>query len=167
MNAPEAAGEIHSLLLIALIPKSMRRIPPDRTLHRNVLNFLPYLLDKLRAGLDCLSPAFETEPVRVATAELKTVQIVRRNCRDLPILIVDDLSKSDANFGFVSSLYNEASRLGVAVLVMTRDKAWANEMIEDVNCGVNVVPMMTIIRNPKERGDYSRFSEVPNFVWGL
>lgn len=110
--------------------------------------------------------------MRVATSELKTVQMVRRNCRDLPILIVDDLSKSDANFGFVSSLYNEASRLGVAVLVMTRDKAWANErMIEEVNGGVKVVPMMPIITNPKERGDCSRFiSEVPNWnemEWGL
>jgi hypothetical protein len=120
--------------------------------------------------LNCLSPAFETEPVRVATAELKTVQMLRPNCRDLPILIVDDLSKSDANFRFVSSLCNEASRLGVAVLVMTRDKAWANEMIKEVNCGVKVVPMMTIIRNPKERGDCSRFSEVPDWnemKWGL
>lgn len=44
INAPEAVGEIHSLLLPALIPKSMRRTPPNRRLHRNVLNSLPYLL---------------------------------------------------------------------------------------------------------------------------
>jgi hypothetical protein len=79
---------------------------------------------------------------------------------DLPLLIIDDYPKSEANATFLSRLYTQAWATKITVLILTKDSEWANKMIT-INGGVKILPMDKVIRNP--RGDrVTPFAVVPD-----
>lgn len=79
-----------------------------------------------------------------------------------PLIIIDDLARSEKNREFVAELYTEAHAAQVNVLILTKDKDWANDIIA-INGGVKILPMEEVINNPRKRPD-ERFTEIPEWT---
>jgi hypothetical protein len=86
---------------------------------------------------------------------------VHPSFKTTPLIIVDDLPRSDWNCEFVGRLYTAADAARVNVMILTNDREWANTMI-NINGGVKILPMEEVINNPRQRRDVP-FTDAP--IW--
>jgi len=100
----------------------------------------------------CIAPAAEQPRMELSGA--RSLQIEK--CRPttsrtaLPLLIIDDLAKSEKNEDFIARLYIRAHATKISVLILTKHAEWATKM-KNINGGVKILPVDGVISNP--RGD--------------
>jgi hypothetical protein len=164
LGAPDAAPIIHNLLVRALKPKEMRR-----TVH---VSSMWALIDSFRSKLwrkKCFAMAFETELIQIAVGGLTGPPRTRENCTDLPLLIIDGLTKSEKNKSFVGRLYEQVTDENVSALIMVKDENWADELIK-LNGGVKILPVDQVIDNPRGQRVDIAFTTKPQWkklLWDL
>ena len=155
-GSPDAAPVLHTLLIEALKSPENRRIVPPK----NLLDAARLVTASLARS--CQSTPFETDLVRLMNANEMGASKIRPNCSDLPLLIVDGLSRSDANTIFISSLYEVAYEARVTVFVLVKDTEFANELCR-LNGGRHILPCDYLINNPRGDNVGQRFTQTPDW----
>lgn len=151
LSAPAAASQMVSILVAAV------RTPTEAEPQPSEYHFRWGISRWLRI-LNCLSPPIDGESVSII-ARPAPGDGVDPSFKITPLIIIDDLPRSDKNREFVGRLYVAADAAQVNVVILTKDREWANAMIA-INGGVKILPMEEVIENPRERFD-SSFTEVP------
>jgi hypothetical protein len=168
LGAPDAAPVLHSLLVRALKPKEMRRTVSSSSMS-TAFHSIRSTLSWWRKKGCFFNDVVETELVEIAVGGLVDPPRKRENCTNLPLLIIDGLTKSEKNKSFFGRLYEEVRAENVSALIMVKDENWANELIQ-LNGGVKVLPVDQVINNPRERRVDIAFTAKPQckkLVWDL
>lgn len=147
-NAPNAASLLVNILCASLV------FQEKKNASRAAGTKMWEMFSRFRRLAEgCVAPVAEEPSIHLHDPDQLT-QVTRgrdiATRADLPILIIDDLSESKANRGFVSSLYTRAHAMKISVLILTKDEMWATKM-KDINGGVKILPVDGAITNP--RGD--------------
>lgn len=144
-NAPNAAPHLVDILCASLIFQEKK--DASKAVGKKIWEICSRFR---RLAEGCVVPVDEEPSIHLHdTSQLIQVNRGRTLATrtDLPILIIDDLPRSKANRGFVSSLYTRAFALKISVLILTKDEQWAT-FIKDINGGVKILPVDGVIKNP-------------------
>ena len=152
MSAPAAASQIVSILVAAVM------LPTET---ESTAKKLKGDISKWLRRLNCVSPSIGEPANIIARPPFTPNNGVDPSYKIPPLIIIDDLPRSDLNCEFIGRLYTAADAAQVNVLILTKDREWANTMIT-INGGVKILPMEEVIDNPRERFD-ARFTETP--IW--
>ena len=171
LDAPEASPHVHSLLVAALLTEHQRTAHARKRRGNNwdiIFARLPATLRRVRSCFSHHQP-FEADLVRMRGHPPTGKPRGRQNCQELPLLVIDDLSRSEANSDFVGRLYEEVKDVGVSALIMVKEKEWANELVR-LNGGVQILPVDQVINNPRGSNVGEPFQAAPEWndmVWKL
>ena len=146
-DAPSAAPHLVDILCTSLIfddKKQASKAPLTKL--RDIFTAVR------RMAEGCIAPAaeqpsMELDPARPLQLEKGRPPTIRS---ELPLLIIDDLAKSEANEDFIARLYIRAHSTKISVLILTKHAKWATE-IKNINGGVKILPVDGVVSNP--RGD--------------
>jgi len=157
-NAPDAAPRLEAILCAALIFDQKKKDPSPGA-GKTIWNYL----SRIRRMIDgCASPPIESASVSLQSGEMLRIGAGRPFAGDLPLLIIDDFAKSRENRDFLAKLYGQVASTRITALVLTKDEAWADEMI-NVNGGIKILPVDHVVGNPK--GDsVEPFTEKPSWT---
>ena len=166
--APESSPEIHALLVAALMTKEQRSMFSSKNSHKKSWHLLANIQSALR-GMKCFSQPFEVELLKMGGKRPLHCPRIRQRCQELPLLIIDGLSSSQANSDFVGRLYEEVKDRNVSALILVKEEDWANALIR-LNGGIQILPVDQVISNPRGENLEEPFVEVPKWnhmVWRL
>jgi hypothetical protein len=155
-----AATRIHSIL-VAAVKMPTETTHTELTAQTKLIDTIFKWFDRLR---NCWwsSPSIEIPRITAwppLTSNDHYSGAIDPSYQMPPLIVVDDLPRSDLNCEFVGRLYTAAYTAKVHVLILTNDREWANTMINS-NGGVKILPMEEVVTNPRQRLDVP-FTETP------
>ena len=153
MSAPLAAPHIASILVASVRPSS-------ETETKSTAEKLMGSISEMIQRMNCFLPSVGVPANLIAHPPFALN--LDPSYKLGPRIIIDDLPQSEANREFVGRLYTAAFAATVNVLILTKDREWANEMIA-INGGVKILPMEEVIDNPRERAS-AQFKEIPGWT---
>jgi hypothetical protein len=157
-----AATRIHSILVAAVKMPTETTDTESSTAKNKLTDIIFKWLERLR---NCWwsQPSIDIIPqiimARPPLTSIDRYSAIDPSYRMPPLIVVDDLPRSDLNCEFVGRLYTAAYTAKVHVLILTNDRGWANTMI-NMNGGVKILPMEEVVTNPRKRLDVP-FTEDP------